>query len=176
MGSAVKYGRLTYLLVYVAVGISREIEGGGEEGAEKTKTEPAMEEVVLHHQPQQQQPPQETKSALWRREEQLRRWAISETNSTASTTRNPAAVRVRFHDGCVFLAACSSGDRDEVSALLGRPPPADNDGGGRTPTDINTANVDGLTALHQVPIARVDRSLQSKPMSYWIGSLCCQCS
>lgn len=138
-----------------------------------------MEEVVLHHQPQQQQPPppQETKSALWRREEQLRRWAISETNSTASTTRNPAAVRVRFHDGCVFLAACSSGDRDEVSALLGRPPPADDDGGGggRPPTDINTANVDGLTALHQVPIARVDRSLQSKILSYWIGSFCCPC-
>lgn len=105
------------------------------------KTKGLMEEVE-----------EENKSALWRREEQLRRWEMSETNSASSTARNSAAAAVRFHDGCVFLAACSSGDRDEVTALLGRRPPTANDGG-RPPTDVNTANVDGLTALHQVPSA-----------------------
>jgi protein phosphatase 1 regulatory subunit 12A len=38
----------------------------------------------------------------------------------------------------VFLAACAAGDRGEVKVLLGRG------------ADIDTANVDGLTALHQV--------------------------
>lgn len=36
------------------------------------------------------------------------------------------------------MAACSAGDREEVAALL------------RQGADINHANVDGLTALHQV--------------------------
>uniref|UniRef100_A0A8C0ZIX6 Protein phosphatase 1 regulatory subunit 12B n=1 Tax=Cyanistes caeruleus TaxID=156563 RepID=A0A8C0ZIX6_CYACU len=43
-------------------------------------------------------------------------------------------------EGAVFLAACSSGDTEEVKRLLGR--------GAR----INTTNVDGLTALHQACI------------------------
>jgi hypothetical protein len=46
--------------------------------------------------------------------------------------------QVGFSDGCVFLAACAAGDRGEVKVLLGRG------------ADIDTANVDGLTALHQV--------------------------
>lgn len=81
---------------------------------------------------------QETKNALWRREEQLRRWEASETNSELPTTKNRDESKVKFQDGCVFLAACSSGDRDEVSELLAKG------------ADINTTNVDGLTALHQV--------------------------
>lgn len=36
------------------------------------------------------------------------------------------------------MAACSAGDREEVAALL------------RQGADINHANIDGLTALHQV--------------------------
>ena len=81
---------------------------------------------------------QEPKNALWRREEQLRRWIISDTNKESSDPKSKDSTKVQFQDGCVFLAACSSGDKDEVEKLLNRG------------ADINTANVDGLTALHQV--------------------------
>src|SRR6218665_307208 len=81
---------------------------------------------------------EETKNALWRREEQLRRWEASETNSELPKQKNRDESKVKFQDGCVFLAACSSGDRDEVTELLAKG------------ADINTTNVDGLTALHQV--------------------------
>jgi len=80
----------------------------------------------------------ESKNALWRRENQLRSWDVSETNSASATPRDRQLSAVKFHDDCVFLAACSSGDTKEVTWLLGRG------------ADINTANVDGLTALHQV--------------------------
>lgn len=80
-------------------------------------------------------------SARARRAEQLRRWRGSQTEQEPAE-RQPHArrggPRVRFEDGAVFLAACSSGDTDEVKRLLARG------------ADINTANVDGLTALHQV--------------------------
>ncbi|XP_036091424.1 protein phosphatase 1 regulatory subunit 12B isoform X2 [Rousettus aegyptiacus] len=82
-------------------------------------------------------------SARARRAEQLRRWRGSQTEQE-SAERQPHArregPRVRFEDGAVFLAACSSGDTDEVKRLLARG------------ADINTANVDGLTALHQACI------------------------
>ena len=45
---------------------------------------------------------------------------------------------LQFTDGCVFLAACAATDRDEVDRLI------------RRGADIDTTNVDGLTALHQV--------------------------
>jgi len=48
--------------------------------------------------------------------------------------------KVRFPKGCVFLAACSSGDVDEVRAHL------------KLGVNINTTNIDGLTALHQACI------------------------
>ncbi|XP_039739515.1 protein phosphatase 1 regulatory subunit 12B isoform X2 [Pteropus medius] len=82
-------------------------------------------------------------SARARRAEQLRRWRGSQTEQEPAE-RQPHArrggPRVRFEDGAVFLAACSSGDTDEVKRLLARG------------ADINTANVDGLTALHQACI------------------------
>lgn len=78
------------------------------------------------------------KNTLWEREKQLRLWDASETNSASSAPRDRQKAAVKFHDGCIFLAACSSGDTKEVLLLLGRG------------ADINTANVDGLTALHQV--------------------------
>ena len=81
---------------------------------------------------------QEPKNALWRREEQLRRWDLSETNKESAEPRNREHSKIKFQDGCIFLAACSSGDKDEVERLIGRG------------ADINTANIDGLTALHQV--------------------------
>ncbi|XP_028924617.1 protein phosphatase 1 regulatory subunit 12B isoform X4 [Ornithorhynchus anatinus] len=83
-------------------------------------------------------------SARTRRAEQLRRWRGSltelEAGGGARPSRRPRRARVRFEDGAVFLAACSSGDTDEVGRLLARG------------ADINTANVDGLTALHQACI------------------------
>ena len=81
---------------------------------------------------------QEPRNALWRREEQLRRWDLSETNKESSEPRDKSKSKIKFQDGCVFLAACSSGDKDEVEKLLERG------------ADIDTANIDGLTALHQV--------------------------
>lgn len=87
-------------------------------------------------------------SARLRRAEQLRRWkgSLTEQEPVAAgggrgRHRGAGGSRVRFEEGAVFLAACSSGDTEEVKRLLGR--------GAR----INTTNVDGLTALHQVPAA-----------------------
>lgn len=92
-------------------------------------------------------------SARARRAEQLRRWRGSQTEQESAerqTRTSRGAPRVRFEDGAVFLAACSSGDTDEVKRLLARG------------ADINTANVDGLTALHQVP-ARGRRTPAASP-------------
>ncbi|CAM5171196.1 unnamed protein product [Eretmochelys imbricata] len=86
-------------------------------------------------------------SARLRRAEQLRRWKGSLTElepgapaGARGRHRGGGAPRVRFEEGAVFLAACSSGDAEEVKRLLAR--------GAR----VNTANVDGLTALHQACI------------------------
>lgn len=77
-------------------------------------------------------------SALFRRAEQLRRWEESETNNVSPTVPKDKKSKIKFSDGCVFLAACAASDTEEVERLL------------EIGTDINTANVDGLTALHQV--------------------------
>ncbi|CAB3226252.1 unnamed protein product [Arctia plantaginis] len=77
-------------------------------------------------------------SALFKRAEQLKRWEESDTNKQSSSPRR--ASRIQFSSGIVFLAACTAGDKDEVQRLLKRG------------ADINTANVDGLTALHQACI------------------------
>ncbi|KAI4578582.1 hypothetical protein MJG53_011437 [Ovis ammon polii x Ovis aries] len=85
-------------------------------------------------------------SARARRAEQLRRWRGSPTEQEpadrpgAGPQARRGGPRVRFEDGAVFLAACSSGDTDEVRRLLARG------------ADVDTANVDGLTALHQACI------------------------
>ncbi|XP_059917868.1 protein phosphatase 1 regulatory subunit 12A isoform X4 [Gadus macrocephalus] len=86
-------------------------------------------------------------AAKQRRQDQLQRWSGSETDRTGPDTREtsvggPGArrARVRFAQGAVFMAACSAGDQEEVAALL------------RQGADINHANIDGLTALHQACI------------------------
>ncbi|XP_037109427.1 protein phosphatase 1 regulatory subunit 12A isoform X1 [Syngnathus acus] len=87
-----------------------------------------------------------SEAAKQRRQDQLQRWLGSETDQTESEARDTASssgtrrARVRFAQGAVFMAACSAGDREEVAALL------------RQGADINHANVDGLTALHQACI------------------------
>lgn len=84
----------------------------------------------------------ETRSstALFKRAEQLRRWEESETNREVPKDRQPKSRKIKFSLGCVFLAACAAGEKEDVLNLLDKG------------ADINTANVDGLTALHQACI------------------------
>ena len=94
-------------------------------------------------------------SALFKRAEQLKRWRESDTARESAEPRTSIAAKrgasssgvgaagrrppkVQFTDGCVFLAACAAADKDEVVRLVERG------------ADIDSANVDGLTALHQV--------------------------
>ncbi|XP_018427210.1 PREDICTED: protein phosphatase 1 regulatory subunit 12A [Nanorana parkeri] len=77
--------------------------------------------------------------AKQKRNQQLKRWIGSETDLEPNIVKRKKS-KVKFDDGAVFLAACSSGDSDEVLKLLDRG------------ADINYANVDGLTALHQACI------------------------
>ncbi|XP_075456294.1 protein phosphatase 1 regulatory subunit 12A isoform X5 [Ascaphus truei] len=77
--------------------------------------------------------------AKQKRNEQLKRWIGSDTDLEPHVIKRKK-TKVKFDDGAVFLAACSSGDSDEVFKLLDRG------------ADINYANVDGLTALHQACI------------------------
>ena len=86
-------------------------------------------------------------SALFKRAEQLKRWSESDTNSQDSEPKRKSQ-RIQFTDGCVFLAACAASDKDEVERLQKRG------------ADIDTANIDGLTALHQV------RNLTKKLSNY----------
>ncbi|XP_052873601.1 protein phosphatase 1 regulatory subunit 12A [Anopheles cruzii] len=80
-------------------------------------------------------------SAQFKRAEQLKRWEESEINKKASgIPKSPSSRRIKFSSGCIFLAACVAGDKDEVEWLL------------KNGADIDTANVDGLTALHQACI------------------------
>ncbi|XP_056137537.1 protein phosphatase 1 regulatory subunit 12A isoform X3 [Lampris incognitus] len=87
-----------------------------------------------------------SEAAKQRRQDQLQRWIGSETDRTGPDTRGdtsgcaPRRAKVRFAQGAVFMAACSAGDREEVAALLGQG------------ADVNHANIDGLTALHQACI------------------------
>ncbi|KAM9327939.1 protein phosphatase 1 regulatory subunit 12A isoform 4-T4 [Pholidichthys leucotaenia] len=77
--------------------------------------------------------------AKQKRNEQLKRWLGSETDQEPPVLKKKK-TKVKFDDGAVFLAACSSGDTEEVLRMLERG------------ADINYANVDGLTALHQACI------------------------
>ena len=91
-----------------------------------------------------------------KREEQLRNWRERENAHESNNNNNSnndsysklmlagggdkKEPRVRFPKSCVFLAACSSGDVDEVRHYL------------KLGVNINTTNIDGLTALHQACI------------------------
>ena len=90
----------------------------------------------------------DSKNALWLRQEQLKRWNISDANREKDTPRESDKSKIKFHDGCVFLAACSQKNMDtrEAERLL------------HSGIDINIANVDGLTALHQVCFVSVENT------------------
>lgn len=75
---------------------------------------------------------------MFKRAEQLKRWEESDTNRESTLPRGLTERKIKFSLGCVFLAACMAGDKDEVVRLV------------EMGADIDTANVDGLTALHQV--------------------------
>ncbi|XP_065160341.1 protein phosphatase 1 regulatory subunit 12A isoform X2 [Atheta coriaria] len=78
-------------------------------------------------------------SALFKRAEQLRQWEESATNREPVNGAHRSR-KIKFSSGCVFLAACAAGEKEEVLLLLEKG------------ADIDTANVDGLTALHQACI------------------------
>ena len=75
-----------------------------------------------------------------KRNQQLQSWEKSTTNKEpAHVSSSRLQPRVRFAESVVFLAACQSGDVEEVERLLSE-----------EKADINSVNKDGLTALHQV--------------------------
>lgn len=78
-------------------------------------------------------------SALFKRAEQLKRWEEWEKSSESPVVSDKNR-KIKFSSGCVFLAACAAGDKEEVLRLI------------ENGADIDTANVDGLTALHQACI------------------------
>ncbi|ROI15532.1 Protein phosphatase 1 regulatory subunit 12A [Anabarilius grahami] len=90
--------------------------------------------------------------AKQKRNEQLKRWIGSETDLEPPILKKKK-TKVKFDDGAVFLAACSSGDTEEVLRMLDRG------------ADINYANVDGLTALHQ--------PFSTRRVIYSIGGIVC---
>ena len=93
-------------------------------------------------------------NALHRRALQLKRWHEAEQQQKIeesgdvkwkSSKRNFASQanrkQIQFSEPTLFLAACASGDYEEVGRLLNE-----------RRVDINVANVDGLTALHHACI------------------------
>lgn len=99
--------------------------------------------------------------AKQKRNEQLKRWLGSETDQEPPVLKKKK-TKVKFDDGAVFLAACSSGDTEEVLRMLDRG------------ADINYANVDGLTALHQVCVSlRLVLTSVSGTAAYTQISVCC---
>lgn len=87
-------------------------------------------------------------SALHRRAQQLKRWQENEDQLNKSEGRDGCSLakkrsppKIKFSDATLFLAACATNDYDECKKLI--------DSGA---VDINVANIDGLTALHQACI------------------------
>ena len=74
-----------------------------------------------------------------RRHESISSWNKSATASE-KPIRLPGQFTIQFDKGTVFLSAVASGDIEETEKFL--------DEG----VDIDSTNVDGLTALHQVEI------------------------
>ncbi|KAF7636716.1 hypothetical protein Mgra_00003897 [Meloidogyne graminicola] len=69
--------------------------------------------------------------------EQLRNWENSELNKICPKKKSSHLSKVKFQNNDIFLSACQSADEDELEELLNKG------------SDINCANIDGVTALHQ---------------------------
>src|SRR5690242_16180363 len=77
-------------------------------------------------------------NALQRRAQQLARWAELEAEE-ATEEPKVRSPRIQFSAATLFLAAANTGDVAECRRLLAA-----------GVVDVDVANVDGLTALHQV--------------------------
>ena len=85
-------------------------------------------------------------SAAQKRVEQLKAWESSVTNKQPSTVLPARRVpKIKFGESVVFLAAAHSGDTEEVERLVRK-----------EGADVNFVNKDGLTALHQVSLNRLN--------------------
>jgi protein phosphatase 1 regulatory subunit 12A len=73
-----------------------------------------------------------------KRQEQVKRYIEQIESDYNMSNKKKNITKVKFPQGCVFLAACTANDFDEVQYYL------------KNGVNINTTNVDGLTALHQV--------------------------
>jgi hypothetical protein len=81
-------------------------------------------------------------NAWTRRRMQLKRWQEAQARdppaeSAIGANRSMTVKQIQFSEPTLFLAACASGDYDEIDRLLRD-----------CRVDINVSNVDGLTALH----------------------------
>ena len=94
--------------------------------------------------------PARSATARRQRLEQMKRWKEDDTSKASSQPRTERREnRVKFEEGVIFLAATASNDEDEVRRLL------------KEGSDVNFANVDGLTALHQVRTSALIYSMMS---------------
>ena len=80
-------------------------------------------------------------SALIKRAEQLKRWQDSETFRELGEPRSKNR-RIGFSDGCVFLAACAAGDREEVKQHC------------RKVEDFDCSRCEQFVALENKPFAK----------------------
>uniref|UniRef100_A0A914MDY6 ANK_REP_REGION domain-containing protein n=1 Tax=Meloidogyne incognita TaxID=6306 RepID=A0A914MDY6_MELIC len=76
-------------------------------------------------------------NVLAKRKQQLEHWENSEMNQICPRNHYQLS-KVKFQNNDIFLSVCQSGDEDEVEELL------------KKRSDINSSNIDGVTALHQV--------------------------
>ncbi|CAK5071154.1 unnamed protein product [Meloidogyne enterolobii] len=79
-------------------------------------------------------------NVLAKRKQQLEHWENSEMNQICPKRNHYQLSKVKFQNSDIFLSACQSGDEDEVEELL------------KKGSDINSSNIDGVTALHQAVI------------------------
>ncbi|VEL22586.1 unnamed protein product [Protopolystoma xenopodis] len=77
-----------------------------------------------------------TLNVLQRRKFQMENWGKSEANQVPGDWK--VAEKIEFPISVQFWAACSNSDMEEINRLLS------------LGIDINVANVDGLTSLHQI--------------------------